>query len=297
MTVEVSRPEKVLFPDAGVTKRDLAGYYARVATCMLPHVRGRPVAMQRFPDGIAGHGFFHKEVPGHFPEWIARVSVRKEGGTVTHALIEDEDSLVYLADQAAITPHVWLSRADDLQRPDRLVFDLDPAGDDFGAVRAAARAAGGLLRELGLEPFAMTSGSRGIHVTVPLERRDGFDAVRAFARDVSRELARREPELLTVEHRKAKRGGRILVDVMRNGYAQHAVPPYAVRATPEASVAMPLAWDELSSSRLAPRRFTVRNAFRRLARTGDAWDGIDRHARRLDAARERLAAAYSSAGT
>lgn len=287
MSVEVSRPEKVLFPDAGITKHDLASYYERVAGYMLPHVRGRPVAMQRFPDGIDGHGFFHKEAPGHFPDWIERVTARKEGGQITHVLIEDADTLVYLADQAAITPHVWLSRAGELDRPDRLVFDLDPSVDDFAAVRAAARAMGGLLRELELEPFAMTTGSRGIQ-TVPLQRRDGFDAVRAFARDAARELARREPELVTVEHLKAKRGDRILIDVMRNGWGQHAVPPYAVRAKPGAPVAMPLAWDELGNSRLGPRRFTVRNAFRRLARTGDPWAEIERCARPLGAARKAL---------
>lgn len=288
MRVEVSKPDKVLFPDAGVTKRDLARYYARVAEHMLPHVRGRPVAMQRFPDGIAGHGFFHKEAPGHFPGWIRRVTVPKEGGEITHVVIEDADTLVYLADQAAITPHVWLSRVEHLERPDRLVFDLDPSEEDFDAVRVAARATGELLRELGLEPFAMTSGSRGIHVTVPLEPRDDFGAVRAFAREAARELARREPELLTVEHRKAKRGGRILVDVMRNGYAQHAVPPYAVRAKAEAPVAMPLAWRELGSARLGPRRFTVGNAFRRLGRTGDPWAGIADHAQPLEPARRAL---------
>ena len=288
MTVEVSRPEKVLFPDAGITKRDLASYYARAADYMLPHVRGRPVAMQRFPDGIEAHGFFHKEAPGHFPDWIERVTARKEGGQITHVVIENADTLVYLADQAAITPHVWLSRAGDLERPDRLVFDLDPSVEDFGAVRAAARAMGALLRELGLEPFAMTTGSRGIHVTVPLKPADRFDAVRAFAREAARELVRREPELVTVEHRKAKRGDRILIDVMRNGWAQHAVPPYAVRAKPGAPVAMPLAWRELGSSRLGPRRFTVRNAFRRLARTGDPWARIERHAKPLDGARKAL---------
>ena len=283
------RPEKVLFPDAGITKRDLASYYARVAGYMLPHVRGRPVAMQRFPDGIDGHGFFHKEVPGHFPEWINRVTVRKEGGEITHVVIEDADTLVYLAGQAAITPHVWLSRAPDLERPDRLVFDLDPSVEDFGAIRAAARAMGALLRELGLEPFAMTSGSRGIHVTVPLKPADRFDAVRAFARDAARELARREPELVTVEHRKAKRGDRILIDVMRNGWGQHAVPPYAVRAKPGAPVAMPLAWDELGSAKLGPQRFGVRNAFRRLGRTGDRWAQIERHSKPLAGARKALA--------
>jgi bifunctional non-homologous end joining protein LigD len=286
--VQVSRPDKVLFPDAGVTKADLAGYYERVAKQMLPHVRGRPVSMQRFPDGIGKHGFFHKDVPEHFPDWIERVEVRKAGGTVTHAVTCDADTLVYLADQACITPHVWLSRLPDLEHPDRLVFDLDPSDGGFARVRRAARRTGELLEQLGLAPFAMITGSRGIHVWVPLRPRAGFDEVRRFARDVARLLAERHPEELTVEQRKAKRAGRILIDVMRNGYAQTAVPPYAVRPRPQAPVATPLEWAELSDSRLRPDRFTTRNVFRRLAARGDPWARISRRAKELKQPRRRL---------
>jgi bifunctional non-homologous end joining protein LigD len=286
--VQVSRPGKVLFPESGVTKADLARYYERVAKQMLPHVKGRPVSMQRFPDGIGNYGFFHKDVPEHFPDWIERVEVRKAGGTVTHAVTCDADTLVYLADQACITPHVWLSRIPDLERPDRLVFDLDPSDGGFARVRRAARRTGELLEQLGLVPFAMITGSRGIHVWVPLRPRAGFDEVRRFARDVARLLAERHPKELTVEQRKAKRAGRILIDVMRNGYAQTAVPPYAVRPRPQAPVATPLEWDELSDSRLRPDRFTTRNVFRRLAARGDPWARISRRAKELKQPRRRL---------
>ena len=286
--VEVSRPDKVLFPEAGVTKAELAEHYRGAARYMLPHVRGRPVSMQRFPDGVGSPGFFHKEVPDHFPDWIHRVTVPKQDGTVTHAVTCDAATLVYLADQACITPHVWLSRCDDLQRPDRMVFDLDPSSDDFAQVRAAARALGELLLELHLAPFALATGSRGLHVWVPLRRQAGFDEVRAFARDVARELAARHPAMLTVEQRKAKRGGRILIDVMRNGYAQTAVPPYAVRARPQAPVATPLDWDELSDSRLRPDRWTTRTLPRRLGRRGDPWSAIGRSARSLHGPRQAL---------
>jgi bifunctional non-homologous end joining protein LigD len=286
--VEVSRPDKVLFPEAGVTKEDLAEHYRSVARHMLRHVKGRPVSMHRFPDGVGSQGFFHKDVPDHFPDWIHRMTVRKQDGTVTHAITCDAATLVYLADQACITPHVWLSRSDDLERPDRLVFDLDPSDGDFAGVRAAARAIGELLRRVGLAPFAMTTGSRGLHVWVPLRRKPGFDEVRTFARDVARELAERHPGELTVEFRKAKRGGRILIDVMRNGYAQTAVPPYAVRPRPQAPVATPLEWDELSDPKLRSDRWTTRNLSRRLGRKGDPWAGIGRSARSLDKAREAL---------
>lgn len=286
--VEVSRPEKVLFPDVGVTKADLAEHYRSVASHMLRHIKGRPVSMHRFPDGVRSQGFFHKDVPDHFPDWIHRITVRKKGGTVTHAITCDAATLVYLADQACITPHVWLSRSDDLERPDRLVFDLDPSDGEFAGVRAAARATGELLRRVGLAPFAMATGSRGLHVWVPLRRKSGFDEVRAFARDVAGVLAERHPGELTVEARKAKRGGRILIDVMRNGYAQTAVPPYAVRARPQAPVATPLEWDELSDPRLRPDRWTTRSLPRRLGRKGDPWKGIGRSAGSLENARRAL---------
>lgn len=287
MKVEISKPDKILFPRPGITKADLAAYYERVAEYMLPHVAGRPISMERFPDGIEKGGFFHKDVPEHFPDWIERVEVGKKGGTVTHAITCNADTLVYLANQACITPHVWLSRADALEQPDRLVFDLDPSADDFAAVRSVARDLGDVLRELGLTPFAMTTGSRGLHVLVPLRPKDGFDEVRAFARDVARALCERRDDV-TMEARKAKRGGRILLDTMRNGYAQTAVPPYAVRARPQAPVAAPLDWDELSDSKLRPDRWTIKNIFRRLVRVGDPWSALDRHAARLGEPRKRL---------
>jgi bifunctional non-homologous end joining protein LigD len=286
--VEVSHPDKVLFPDVGVTKGDLVAHYERVAEYMLPHVRDRPVSMQRFPDGIDKHGFFHKDVPAFFPDWIKRVTVPKRGGTVTHALICDSDTLAYLANQACITPHVWLSRVGKLDCPDRLVFDLDPSGGPFAGVRRAAMQVGELVGQLGLSPFAMVTGSRGIHVWVPLRPGAGFDEVRRFARDVSSILVRRHPDALTLEARKQKRGDRILLDVMRNGYAQTAVPPYAVRPRPGAPVATPLHWEELSDSKLRPDKFTTRNIGRRLAREGDPWKGISRRARTLTQPRRRL---------
>jgi bifunctional non-homologous end joining protein LigD len=288
MRVEITHPDKVLFPDDGITKADLASYYERVAEWMLPHVTDRPVSMQRFPDGIERQGFFHKDIPDHFPEFVRRVEVPKANGTVTHAITTGPDTLVYLVGQNTITPHVWLSRADRVMQPDRLVVDLDPAGRDFAAVRRAARWTGDLLRELGLAPFAQVTGSKGIHVWAPLRRGPGFDEVRGFARDVAAVLADRHGDELTVEMRKAKREGRILVDVMRNGYAQTTVPPYAVRPRPGAPVATPLDWDELSDSKLRPDRWTVKNVLRRLAAKGDPWAEIQSHARGLSRPRRKL---------
>jgi bifunctional non-homologous end joining protein LigD len=288
-SVEITHPDKLLFPGDGITKGDLAGYYERVAEWMLPHVRQRPVSMQRFPDGIGSKGFFHKDVPDYFPAWIRRVEVPKAGGTVTHAVASDAQTLVYLVGQNTITPHVWLSRADRVWQPDRMVIDLDPApGSDFHAVRRAARQTGELLRELGFTPFAQVTGSKGIHVWTPLRRRARHDEVRAFAGDIGRVLAARHPDTLTTEWRKEKRDGRILVDTARNTYAQTAIPPYAARPRPGAPVATPIEWDELSDSRLRPDRWNVKSVLRRLAAKGDPWADIASYARGISRAKRRV---------
>ena len=186
LTVEITSPGKLLFPADGVTKADLASYYERVAEWMLPHIRGRPLSLQRFPAGIAQRGFFHKDVPDYFPDWVERVEVAKHDGSVTHALAGNVDTLVYLVGQNTITPHVWLSRADRIHQPDRLVVDLDPApGADFAVVRGAARRTGELMRELGLEPFAQVTGSKGIHVWAPVRRRADFEEVKEFANELA----------------------------------------------------------------------------------------------------------------
>src|SRR5918994_4955089 len=195
-TVEVSNPGKVLYPDDGITKGDLVDYYRRVAEFMLPHLRDRPVAMERYPDGIDGQRIFQKDVPDYFPDWVDRTKVEKQGGSLQQVVCQDPATLVYLANQACITPHVFLSRADRLDHPDQLIFDLDPEGD-FEDARVAALWLRSLLEELELPSFAKTTGGKGIHLTVPLDRRADFDTVRGFARDVAEELARRHPDRLT----------------------------------------------------------------------------------------------------
>ena len=287
VAVEISNPDKALFPD-GLTKAELARYYERIAETMLPHVRGRPVHMQRFPDGIEGEEIQQKQAPDYFPEYVKRARVRrKRGGSVEHVVIENAETLVYLADQACITPHVWLSRIDKLDNPDQLIFDLDPPGHDLAPVRDAARALRELLDEVGLAAFLKTTGSRGLHVVTPLDRSSGFDDTRAFARELAALLAEREPKRFTVEQRKQKRRGRLYLDTARNAYAQTAVAPYAVRALPGAPVACPLDWREVG--RVEPQQFTVRNIARRLARKDDPWAEIDGDARSLGEPQRRLA--------
>jgi bifunctional non-homologous end joining protein LigD len=234
------------------------------------------VSLQRFNNGIAGEGFFQKNVAKGVPPWVKRVEVPKKGGSLWHVLANDAATLVWLANQNAITPHVWLSRADRPERPDRMIFDLDPPRDDeFALVRRTARELGDVLRQAGVQPFAMTTGSRGIHVVVPLRRRYGFDQVRDAAVAVAEQVVERRPRDLTLEFYKRKRDGRLFVDVNRNGYAATAVPPYGVRARPGAPVATPLHWDELSDRRLSAQRWTIGTV---LDRDPDVWKDIARSA-------------------
>ncbi len=288
--VQISRPDKPLFP-SGITKADLARYYEAVSSVMLPHLRGRPLNLERFPDGIEGGRIVQQRAGQHFPGWIRRVEVRKKGGTVEHVAAGDAATLVYLANQACITLHPWLSRGDALDRPDRLIFDLDPSDGGGSKVLGAARTMADLLGELGLEPWLMTTGSRGYHLTVPLQRRLTFDEARAFAVDVASLAARRNPDLFTTEQRKAKRRSRILIDVMRNAYAHTAVAPYAVRPRPDAPVATPLHFEELDDPRTRPDRWTIKTVLRRLDRNGDPWAQITRKPQTIAAARRRLAEA------
>ncbi|MEV6168510.1 non-homologous end-joining DNA ligase [Streptomyces sp. NPDC051954] len=285
-TVDVHRPDKVLFPGGGdakeYTKGDLVDYYRAVAPFMLPHLRGRPLMLQRHPDGLDGPRFMQKNTPDHYPEWITRVEVPKEGGTVRHTVCDDTATLVYLADQACLTLHRWLSRTDSLDRPDRMVFDLDPSADDFETVREAARLLGELLDELRLPSALMTTGSRGLHVIVPLDGRHTFDEVREFARD----LAGAHPDRLTTAARKKDRGDRLYLDVQRNAYAQTAAAPFTVRAEPGAPVATPLTWTELDDPGLDARHWTIADAVEQ-ART-DPWAGVLRKGRALGPARRRL---------
>lgn len=287
--IELSNTDKVLFPDDGITKGELIRYYRRVAPQMLPHLKGRMLTLHRFPDGIKKPGFYQRAVADYVPSWIPRHTFRDKGGGRTTSVVgNNAATLVYLANQACVTPHAWLSRVDKLDYPDRLIFDLDPSTNNFALVQKTALALRDVLKELGLVPFVQTTGSRGLHVVVPLDRRTPFDEVRAFAREVSAVLVERNADCCTVEQRKAKRKHRVFIDTLRNSYAQSAVPPYAVRARKGAPVATPLTWREVQDRKLTPQKYTIRTIFRRLVRE-DPWKRMESSARRLDPARQRLA--------
>jgi bifunctional non-homologous end joining protein LigD len=277
-----------MFPEDGITKGELAAYYERIAPVMVPHMRARPVTMERYPAGIAAKGFMHKDVSKGFPPWLERVEVPKKGGTVHHPLVSDRRSLLWLANQNCITPHVWTSRAPDLFHPDVCVFDLDPSDEAPDVLRAAALAVRDVLGELGLPSWVKTSGSKGFHIAVPLDGKGDFGAVSWFAHAVGAMLVRRDPQHLTQEFSKADRGGRILVDTGRNGYSATFAAAYAVRAKPGAPVSAPCTWEEIEGGGVGPRTFTLRTMADRIAAVGDLWSDMGKRKRSLRQAIARL---------
>jgi bifunctional non-homologous end joining protein LigD len=285
----ITHPDKVLFPDIGLTKAELASYYEAIGPVMLPHIRARPVTMERYHRGIGAPGFFQKDVSKGFPEWLERIEVPKHGGTVHHPLVRDIRSLVWLANQNCITPHVWTSRAPNLYHPDICVFDLDPSKEgELDVLRAAALALRDLLAELGLMTWVKTSGSKGFHIAVPLDGKAGFGEVARFAHIVGTILVKRDPKHLTQEFTKADRGGRILVDTGRNGYSATFAAAYAVRARPGAPVSSPCTWEEVECGEVGPPTFTLRRMARRIAEVGDLWSGLLRARRSLRRPMQRL---------
>jgi bifunctional non-homologous end joining protein LigD len=284
----ITHPEKVLFPDDGITKGDLAAYYEAIAPVMLPHLRGRPVTMERYPAGINKKGFWQKDVSKGFPEWLKRVEVPKKDGVVRHPVVNDTRSLLWVTNQNTITQHVWTSRTPSLEYPDILVFDLDPSADDPASVRAAAIGLRDLLAELTLPSWIKTSGSKGFHIVVPLDGQTKMGQVERFANGVGKLFVSHAPDHLTQEFSKADRRGRIYVDTGRNGYSATFAAAYAVRAKSGAPVSAPCTWEEVARGEVSPRTFTLRNMPDRVAALGDVWADMRRRGRSLKRPMEKL---------
>jgi bifunctional non-homologous end joining protein LigD len=284
----ITHPEKVLFPDDGITKGDLAAYYEAVAPAMVPLIRARPVTMERFPAGIGQKGFMHKDVSKGFPPWLERVEVPKKDGTVHHALVTDTRSLLWIVNQNCITPHVWVSRAPDLYHPDVCVFDLDPSEDDPDMLRAGALAVRDFLKDLGLPTWVKTTGSKGYHIVVPLDRKANMGDVAGFANRVGSIMVKNDPKMFTQEFAKADRGRRIYLDTGRNGYSATWAAPYAVRPKTGAPVSAPCSWEEIAQGKIGPRSFTLRNMAERLADVGDLWAGMSKRGRSLTRAIQKI---------
>ena len=286
---EVSKRDKVFFPKKKYTKGDLMDYYEEISETMIPHIKDRPVTMIRFPHGIKDIQFYQKEAPDYFPDWIELKEVeKKEGGTTNYIICNNKATLVYLASQACITPHIWLSKKDKLEYPDRMIFDLDPSDNDFSKVKSVAKKLKNLLNnELGLPVYLMTTGSRGIHVVVPLQRNKTFDEVRAFSQSIAHYLENKNSEEITTAQRKDKRGTKLFIDTTRNAYGQTTVAPYGVRPKEGAPVATPINWDELTSLH-SSQYYNMKNIFKRLAHKDDPWKNMNQYAATINTAMRKL---------
>lgn len=286
--VEITNTDKVLFPDDDISKLEMVEYYERVASVMVPHMQNRAAVMHRFPDGIKKEGFYHKDIPDYFPRWFDTVAVKKnESGTTTYAIVNNQATLVYLANYGCITPHIWLSHVSKLEYPDIMVFDLDPGKQDFKFICTVARRLKKLIEEVDLIPFVKTSGSKGLHVTVPIDKKNDFTMVRKIARNFAQRIVEDDPDNTTLEVHIKKRKERLFIDIARNAFGQTVVAPYALRAKPGAPVATPVEWDELlklSSS----QHYTIKNIFRRLSQKEDPWKDIYKHSRSLSKAQKEF---------
>jgi bifunctional non-homologous end joining protein LigD len=288
ITIACSNVDRVMFPGDGITKGDLAEYYKAVAPVMLPHLRGRPITMERYPAGIGKKGFWQKDVSKGFPDWLERVQVPKKDGVVNHPVVTDTRSLLWVTNQNTITQHVWTSRVPALEYPDICVFDLDPSGDDPATVRTAAIGLRDLLATLALPSWVKTSGSKGFHIVVPLDGKTRMGQVERFAHAVGRLFVSQAPDHLTQEFSKVDRRGRIYVDTGRNGYSATFAAAYTVRAKPGAPVSAPCTWEEIERGEVEPRTFTLRNMPERIAKAGDIWADMRRRGRSLRRATEKL---------
>jgi bifunctional non-homologous end joining protein LigD len=270
----ITHPEKVLFPEDGITKGELAAYYEAVGGVMVPHIRRRPVTMERFPNGLGKKGFIQKDVSKGFPDWLKRVELPKKGGSVNYPLANDARSLQWMANQNAITLHVWPSRAPSVERPDLCVLDLDPSREEPEVLRDAMLTLRGVLEELGHASWVKTSGSKGFHVVIRLPARTTFDKSAALADRVAALLVERRPRALTTAFSKADRADRIFIDTARNRAGATFAAAYTVRAKAGAPVSAPCTWQEIEDGTVHPQTFTLRTMPERLAQVGDLWHDL-----------------------
>jgi len=260
--VDITNKEKILFPKSKITKEEYVLYYKKIAKKILPFIKDRPLTLKRFPNGIQGLKFFQKKVMDYYPKWIKTISVKREGKTsIKMPVITNLDSLLYIANQVGEL-HPWLSKIDKLDYPDRLIFDLDPGKNSFSKVIGAAKDLKKVLDKLKLPSFLMTTGSKGLHVIVPIKREKTFDELRAFAKKIATYLATLYPSKYTIETRKDKRKKRVFIDYLRNAFAQTAVSAYSIRAIKSAPIATPITFQELNKN-LNSQSFNVKNIFNR----------------------------------
>lgn len=285
MRVKITHSSRILFPKSKITKKEFIAYYQKIAKKILPLIKDRPVSMQRFPEGIQGEIFFQKKVSSYFPKWLKKVSVKREGKeNINMAICNDLDSLLYLANQICVL-HIWLSKKGKLNYPDRLIFDLDPSGNNFSKIIEAALDLKKILDQLDLPSFIMTTGSKGLHIVIPIKPKLVFDQARNLARSIASLLVLKYPQKYTIEPRLNKRKNKVFIDYLRNAFAQTAVAPYSIRPIESGPIAMPLEWKELSNKKLSSQSFNIKNCFKRKK---DPWKNFDKKSISLEKAINKI---------
>jgi bifunctional non-homologous end joining protein LigD len=280
MKIAVTNKNKVFFQNPKTTKGDIVSYYKKISKYILPHIANRPINLYRAPDGILGEGFFQQNMPVYFPSWIDFFDTRRiSGGYARHVLVNKSDTLVYLANEGVVTLHIWNSRTDNINNPDRIVFDLDPPNEKvFKMVFEVAFLLKKVLERLGIVPYVMTTGSKGVHIIVPIKPDSDFKKVKSFAKKIVEIMEILYPDMITSNFLKSKRTDRVFIDYLRNNYGQTAVAPYSVRLKEGAPIACPIFWSDLAKKEFGPQSINTRNIFRYLKK-GDPWRGMYRDVR------------------
>jgi bifunctional non-homologous end joining protein LigD len=273
--VRITHPDRVLYPDAGITKRDVIAHYLSIAGLMLPHIADRPLSLVRAPRGVGGETFYQKHASEGWPDEFKAISIREKSGSDKYLYITDERGLVAAAQMSVLELHIWCSHVDEVEKPDRLVFDFDPdEGLDFVHVREAAKTMRGMLNEVGLQSFPMVTGGKGVHVVVPLRRGHSWDEHREFAEALARVMAEHDPDRIVATMSKAKRRGKIFVDYLRNQRGATAISPFSTRARKGAPVAVPVSWERLA--RLDTAHPVAIGEVKRFMGSKDPWPGYFR---------------------
>ena len=282
--IDISHPDKLLFPEGGITKRDVADYYRKIADYMLPYLKERPLTLVWFPEGIQEKGFFNKHAPDYFPDSIPRYTVKKkEDNSQMQMLgVKNAKNLVYLAGQNIIEFHIPPAKISDLEIPDQIIFDFDPADDDFDKVRQASLALRKLLDEWKIHSFVKTTGSSGMHVHIPIPPEHPFSKVKSISRKIAEKLQQTCPEITTLKQRKDQREDKVFIDYLRNEYSMTAVAPYSLRAKRGAPIATPLEWSEVEDASLKPDSYHIKNIFYRLGQKDDPWQTFNQVNTSLD---------------
>jgi bifunctional non-homologous end joining protein LigD len=282
-SITLTNGNKVLFPKSGITKNQLFHYYENIVNEILPYIKDRPLTMQRFPKGIGENGFFQKHTPDYFPDWIPTVQVKKKNGWVHHVVCNSKDTLLYLVNQYVLTFHVALSKVENIDHPDKLIFDLDPPKGHFRLAVKAAKLLRLLLEgKLQLKTYVMTSGSEGLHIAVPLKGNTQFGVIRDFAKTIANYICDSNPTEFTTAIRKNKRESRLYIDFLRNSYAQTSVAPFSIRALENAPVATPLHWYELNDPTLNAQYYTIETISKRLEIIENPWKCFKQNATKID---------------